>query len=222
MKPVFYTFIWCFGQYVMLGASGRRKYRQAIKYVYVALKMLVAVAISPLLIVCFIWCSDLFFHLFTFLWPHLDILGEDGTLYLRRWFMTPKTQWFRPRFLHFINRSDSGRDPHDHPGPFTTRILKNGYWEFVYYPQNQLFRSAYGEWTLQDCTAGTVLVNKEGHTHKVQLVRGPAWTWVVGWIRGKKWGFWVLDPNDASKDLWIESEEYGVKGQEVCSWEIER
>ena len=130
MSPLFYFFvvlytcIFCFGHYVMMGAGGRRKTRQAVKYVYVALKMLVAVAVSPLLVLVFVVSPTLFLPVFTFLWVHLDILGEDGSLYLRRWFMTPKTKWFRPRFLHLIARSDEGRDPHDRPNSFRTTILR--------------------------------------------------------------------------------------------------
>ncbi len=216
-----YSAIFCFGQYVMLTPGGRRRCRQAVKYVYVTLKMLVAVAVSPLLVLCFLAAPNkVFLPAFTFLWPHLDILKKDGSLYLRRWFMTPKTQWFRPRFLHYIAQGDEGRDPHDHPGRFTTRILKTGYREFVYYPKDQKFRTAYGLWETSYVNPGEVRHNGYGHTHMVDLVRGPAWTWVCGWIRGKRWGFWKLHPTDASKDIWVESEEYGAKSQEVKSWEI--
>jgi hypothetical protein len=216
---VLYTCIFCFGQYIMTGPLGRRRIRQAVKYVYVALKMLVAVAISPLLLLCFFAAPKLFLPVFTFLWPHLDVLGEDGSLYLRRWFMTPKTQWFRPRFLHYIARSDEGRDPHDHPGKFRTKILKGGYYEHVYFPRRQCSREELGLCHVRSVGRGDILDNPAGHTHMVKLFE-PTWTWVVGWIRGKPWGFWVLDPVDSRNDYWIESEKYGVKGVEVKSWEI--
>lgn len=223
-----YCCIFCFGRYALLDTSSQRRIRQAVKYVYVALKMLVAVVISPLLVICFVLSPSLFLPVFTFLWPHLDILGEDGSLYLRRWFMTPKTRWFRPRFLHYIARDDEGRDPHDHPGKFCTKILKGGYSENVYFP----LRDDLTPWFLRQAPLdrtyphrvrsgcpGDVLNNEEGHTHMVKLFE-PTWTWVVAWIRGKPWGFWKLHPTDASQDRWIESEEYGVKGQEIASWEI--
>ena len=202
----------------MLGRPQRRQVLQAIKYVYCGVKMLVAVVISPLLALCFITTPQLFLPVFTGLWPHLDIVGEDGSLYLRRWFMTPKTRWFRPRFLHHIARSDEGRDPHDHPGPFTTTILHGGYLERIYYPRNQGYRLRHGLYVERGALPGDTLVNGGGHTHMVQLLE-PTWTWVVGWIRGQKWGFWLLDPQDASGDRWIESEEYGTKGVEIRSWE---
>jgi hypothetical protein len=34
--------------------------------------------------------------------------------------------------VHEILRSDEGRDPHDHPWPFLTIILRGGYWETRY------------------------------------------------------------------------------------------
>ena len=203
-----------------MSAISTRQVRQAFYYVWVALKLLVGIALIPALIPLFYVSEGGFLAVFTFLWPHLDILGPDGELYLRRWFMTPKTKWFHPRFLHLINVSDTGRDPHSHPGPFITRILKNGYREYVYYPKNQTFRDTYGLYATQDAEPGDTLYNGEGHTHMVELRNGPAWTWVVGWIRGRKWGFWSLDPNDASLDFWTESEQYGVKGREIRSWRL--
>jgi len=224
MSPLFYFFvvlytcIFCFGHYVMMGAGGRRKTRQAVKYVYVALKMLVAVAVSPLLVLVFVVSPTLFLPVFTFLWVHLDILGEDGSLYLRRWFMTPKTKWFRPRFLHLIARSDEGRDPHDRPNSFRTTILRGGYDEKIYYPKDQKFRTTYGLCHYRHARPGDTLDNPFGHTHMVTLV-APAWSWVVGWNGGGRWGFWVLSPTDADSDRWIDSEDYGVKGTEVKSWD---
>lgn len=196
-----------------------RNVRQAFYYVYVALKLLVGIASLPLLVLLFRVWERGFLAAFTFLWPHLDILDDDG-LYLRRWFMTPKTKWFHPRFLHLINRSDVGRAPHDHPGAFATRILRRAYDELVYKPKLTLFRQEHGLCIIFRRNPGTLLHNPEGHTHMVSLVDGPVWTWVTGWIRGKPWGFWELDPYDANNDRWIDSEVYGVKGHEVKSWEI--
>jgi len=199
----------------------QRQIRQIVKYVYVALKVIVAVTIFPLLVLLFIVSPSLFLPVFSWLWPHLDILGENGDLYLRRWFMTPKTKLFRPRFLHLIARSDEGRDSHDHPGAFTTRVLKGGYLERVYFPYNQFIRDEYGLYIEHSVEQGDVRVNYERHTHMLTLLE-PTWTWVVGWKRGKPWGFFKLHPTDASQDRWIESEAYGAKGIELKSWEIEK
>jgi hypothetical protein len=187
-------------------------------------KALFAVAISPIILVAFFFDKATFVHLMSALWPHLDIFTPEGKLYLRRWFMTPKQKWYRPRFLHLILLPDEGRDPHDHPGPFTTTILMNGYDEEVYYPRVPAREGGYGRPgnpRVNVARVGTTLHNPEGHVHIVKLI-GPTLSWVVGWNRGKKWGFWKMDPNgDHTKDVWIESEEYGEKGAERKSWTID-
>lgn len=189
-----------------------------LHYTFVVLKVLVALAISLLLVPLFFAWNQAFLVLMTFLWPHLDILGPEGDLYLRRFFMTPKTKWFRPRFLHLINRSDEGRAPHDHPNAFRTTILRGGYTEKVYKPMDR-YRAVDGKVVaMRTVRPGDTLDNPVGHTHMVTLTDGPTWTWVVAWIRGKPWGFWLLHSTDGSQDRWVESEEYGVKGVEVKSW----
>jgi len=211
--------VFCFAQYVRLGTLGRRRTRQALKYVYCGVKLALAIPLIPALWALFWVFPEIFKVVFTALWPHLDILREDGSLYLRRFFMTPKTQWYRPRFLHYIAQGDTGRDPHDHPGPFITTILYGGYEERVYFPREMGRRRAHGLFESHVVLPGDTLRNSAGHTHIVTLI-APTWTWVVGWIRGKPWGFWQLDPEDSSKDVWTESEQYGVKGEEIKSWEI--
>lgn len=54
----------------------------------------------------------------------------DGELYLRRWYLKGRgtdEQWF----LHNIRLPDAGRELHDHPWDFTTKILSGGYTEHV-------------------------------------------------------------------------------------------
>jgi hypothetical protein len=182
------------------------------KMIWAVLKTIFAIAIFPALIVLFIASKSKFLAVFTALWPHLDIMTTTKGLYLRRFFMTPKTQWYHPRFLHYIRLSDSGRDPHNHPGPFSTTILAGGYNESVFYPGGKRGMD------VVIARPGNTLHNPKGHTHMVTLV-GPTWTWVKGWIRGTPWGFWKLDPQDPAQDLWIESEEYGAKSAEIKSWE---
>lgn len=187
---------------------------------WAAIKLLVAIFLSPLIIATFFISKRVFLFLMTELWPHLDILSLDGKLYLRRFFMTPKTRWYRPRFLHYIVQSDTGRDPHDHPGEFTTTILDVGYIEQIFYPQGHAmdFYPRPSDWEVRRVTTGMTVHNPRRHTHRVTLF-GPTWTWVVAWIKGVPWGFWKLDPMDSAMDRWVESEAYGDKGVEVKSWE---
>lgn len=113
----------------------------------------------------------------------------DG--YMHRWWLVPytyagsagkegdgtgKVSWRRPfaRLLqacgvairvHEILRSDIGRDPHDHPWPYITIILKGGYWE-----------ERYDDWG--DCYSvewhgpGSVLIRKARDLHKLMLPPG--------------------------------------------------
>lgn len=189
-----------------------------LKLVFALIKALVAIAISPILCVLFYKWNKAFLFLMTHLWPNLSILDENNKLYLRRFFLTPKMKWYRPRFLHYIAQSDNGRNPHDHPAKFTTKILHGGYIESVYYPRNIEFRKKFGLCTVTAHFPGEKLINPEGHTHQLDLL-APTWTWLIGWHRGRLWGFWDLHPTDASEDVWIESTQYGMKGVELKSWE---
>jgi hypothetical protein len=185
---------------------------------FALIKALVAIVLSPILCILFYKWNKAFLVILTALWPHLDILDENGDLYLRRWFFTPKTRWYRPRFLHYIAQSDKGRACHSHPGEFRTRILRAGYIESVYYPKDVKFRKEKGLCEVKTHRVGTKLFNPKGHVHMVDLL-APTWTWVIGWKRGEPWHFWILHPTDATQDYAIESNEYGAKGKEVKSWE---
>jgi len=206
---------------------------------YAVLKLLLGIALLPALVLTFLVWKRAFIAAMTFLWVHLDIYTPEGELYLRRWFMTPK---FRspnrlvphPRFLHLIKLSDGGRDPHDHPGAFTTTILWNGYDEEIYFPRGDYIaaRNKEGGWTftnrfgrpgnplMRKVRAYSTYENSEVHTHRVKLI-GPTLSWVVGWKKGKPWGFWILDQDDPSKDRWVDSETYGEKGIDRKSWTID-
>lgn len=193
--------------------------------IWSTIKAVFAVAISPFIFLTFLVDKWAFIALMSALWPHLDIYTPDGRLYLRRWFMTPKGQSYRPRFLHLILLADEGRDPHDHPGEFDTTILMNGYNEEVYFPHGFWYENGEifgrpGKPLIVEARVGDTLNNPAGHTHIVNLI-GPTLTWVKAWKKGRKWGFWKLDPLDLSKDEWVESEAYGEKGEERKSWTID-
>jgi hypothetical protein len=207
---------------VFVGVYLLVRYRPHWFTIWSAFKAVFAVAISPFILLVFQLDKWAFINIMTALWPHIDIYTPDGKLYLRRWFMTPKGQSYRPRFLHLIMLSDVGRDPHDHPGSFTSDILWNGYDEEIYFPQvtdNPEEIGRPGNPLLRAAREGDHLDNPEGHTHAVKLV-GPTLTWVVAWQKGRPWGFWVMDECQPELDVWIESEEYGDKGEERKSWTL--
>jgi hypothetical protein len=104
-------------------------------------------------------------------------------LYLRRFFLTPRT-WPVRLFLHHIVRSDDDRDVHDHPWPFTTCILKGSYVEELCLdPEPDDFRLA---------TPGTVHENPAEHTHRVEVIE-PVWSLVIVGRAERVWGFWTHD-----------------------------
>ena len=185
-------------------------------------KAILAVGISPVILLTFLASKPAFIALMSALWPHLDIYTPEGLLYLRRWFMTPKTQLYHPRFLHLILLPDEGRDPHNHPGAFSTTILWNGYDEEIYFPKDtsKLWWGRPARPWVREVRAWNTYDNPEGHTHLVKLI-GPTLSWVVAWKRGKPWGFWKLDALDPARDVWVESNEYGDKGVERKSWTID-
>jgi len=211
---------------IFYGAYCLVKYRPHWFTIWSVFKAVFAVAIFPFVLLVFWLDKQGFVSLMSALWPHIDIYTPEGELYLRRWFMTPKGQKFRPRFLHLILLSDEGRDPHDHPGAFSTTILMNGYDEEIYLPKSYVIDED-NRWygrpgfpLMREVRAGHTFDNPEDHTHIVKLI-GPTLTWVVGWKKGRKWGFWKMDRLDPSKDVWVESEEYGEKGDERKSWTID-
>lgn len=100
----------------------------------------------------------------------------NGQLYLRRWYLRGRgtaSQWF----LHNIRLPDAGREMHDHPWDFKTRILAGGYTEDV---------DGSGE---HERPAGTLLDNTAEHTHRLAAVQPGTWTLVHAGKARRVWGF---------------------------------
>lgn len=99
--------------------------------------------------------------------------------YMRRWLI--QTPWFTIR-LHHILRPDSGRDHHDHPWDFTSRILKGGYMEER--------PGIHDESILHIHTRGAVIRRKAEDLHTIRQVSpGGVWTFVLTGPRRREWGF---------------------------------
>lgn len=203
-----------------------KKTGMAVRWAWAAVKVVLAVALAPVLYWLFRASPNrLFLHAFTFLWPHNDIVKKGRGLYLRRFYLTPRIKGLPRWFLHFIARSDDDRDGHDHPWEFTSEILYGGYLEEVFFPRDQSYMDAnHGRRSMYQCrTRGDVFTNPPTHVHKITLFRRdgvpvPAWTLVKRTWGEREWGFWELDPADASKDRWIPQSEYGGSGEYKSSW----
>lgn len=116
---------------------------------------------------------------------------DDLSDYMHRWII--RTPWFTIR-LHKILRSDAGRDFHDHPFKFTSRILSGGYIEHV--PGCKcIFRGgvffAYGWATPCDTfSAGDVVKRNATAFHRLELLTDtPTWTLVFTSGYFREWGF---------------------------------
>lgn len=85
--------------------------------------------------------------------------------------------------VHHILRSDAGRDPHDHPWPFVTIVLRGGYWEHRF--------DAFGSFTGRKWHGpGSVLFRRARDLHLLELPTGKtAWTLFITGRKQQTWGF---------------------------------
>ncbi len=96
--------------------------------------------------------------------------------------------WLLQRFdiavrVHHILRSDEGRDPHDHPWPYLTAILKGGYFE-------HRFNSDGTERSVKWHGPGSVLFRPANSWHMLKLPPGQtAWTLFITGKYQQGWGF---------------------------------
>lgn len=85
--------------------------------------------------------------------------------------------------VHEILRSDDGRDPHDHPWPYLTIILRGGYWETRYNAAGEkISRRWHGP--------GSIMYRPAGSWHRLDVPNGMVTTTLF--ITGRyvdTWGF---------------------------------
>lgn len=116
----------------------------------------------------------------------------DGqkVLYMRRWFL-----WETAKgnlYLHRIVRSDD-EDCHNHPWPFTSLILWQGYFDFAY-EIVQGAKSKYLECTIEKTRPFHIYHRPVTHLHKV-ILNKPSWSlvWVGKYDKVNEWGFVLSD-----------------------------
>lgn len=139
------------------------------------------------------------------LFEHRDIAIEDK-LYLRRWYISGRGTG-KQVFLHHIVRPDGGRELHDHPWNFTTRILSGGYYEQVLDTNSGGVCSINGQWHI----GGDRVSHAAEYTHRIDKVLDGTYTLVTAAGARREWGFYV---NQRRRDgwtsalAWIPSYEY--------------
>jgi len=136
-------------------------------------------------------------------WEIIKVVNGQKVVYLRRFYIfNPKNvHRFGKIYLHHILRSDDDRDPHQHPWPFITIILKGGYndeqWNPGYEIQREEARQWAPKWVPRKIKAwepmfpGNIARRQASHLHRVQLFdeSQSAWTLVICGKHCQEWGF---------------------------------
>lgn len=110
-----------------------------------------------------------------------EIRSRNDELHFQRYRLLT-TPWFTV-YLHKIYKSDKDAHMHDHPFDFTSRILKGSYEE------------AYAESPHWFSVRRRLLKKgdriKHDHTdvHKITVIDGPVWTFVVTGGKRYDWGY---------------------------------
>jgi len=120
--------------------------------------------------------------------PDVDGLVTDeitvaGVRYMQRHYVA-RASGYSLR-LHHLLVDDAGRDLHDHPWDYTTMLLTGGYREHT--------PDGVGEYR-----APCLLSRRAEQLHRLELLDGPMWTYVVTGPIRRRWGFqtelgWVAE-----------------------------
>ncbi len=129
----------------------------------------------------------------------VDIMGrrDPTSLYLRR-FGLLRTRWFR-LYLHKVLRSDDDADPHDHPWPWATLVLRGGYideqWTGGLDQVELAVTGPRGVVAREPMLPGTFRRRRAEHLHRLQLLdeTRPTWTLVLVGRTARSWGFVTPD-----------------------------
>lgn len=124
------------------------------------------------------------------IFPYRDIV-VDGQLYLRRFFITPRS-WPVRVFLHRIYLSDAGLLLHCHPWSWLGFIITGGYIEHL--PRSGHVLGELLGTIRRRIRPGSVVFRRAEHVHRVELVDGrPAWTCLFVGRTRRVWGFYHDD-----------------------------
>jgi hypothetical protein len=117
------------------------------------------------------------------------LLAEGGEEYMRRFYLRRGSPGAR---FHQIVASDPGRDMHNHPWDYVTRLLSGAYTEHT--PDGDVLYEA-------PCT----LVRKARQLHRLELADGPVWTYFVTGRFQRNWGFMTAAG-------WVRYQDYPAAG----------
>jgi len=112
--------------------------------------------------------------------------------YLERWYVIPKNR-FLNIYLHKFTGSDDDRALHDHPWWSVSFLLKGELNEHTFNKINSIPRFL-------------PVIRSAKKAHRLELIKGPAWTVFITGPRCRKWGFhcpyigWVAWKRFTSED----------------------
>lgn len=112
--------------------------------------------------------------------PRTDIGNGVGDVFFWR-YQILKTRLCSV-FLHEFLRSDSDRCLHDHPWPFVSIILREGYFEQMHDGMH---------WR----PVGSILVRRAKAAHRIEISQNDRrpWSLVIVGPKVRKWGFYTLN-----------------------------
>lgn len=144
--------------------------------------------------------------------PYYHLINNDGTPYMDRYWVVPYVEagthgsdgtgpvsfkgrpfaWMMQKLdiaarVHNIRSSDDDRAHHDHPWPYLTIVLRNGYWEKrPVYDKDGAYLGDSRVWH----GPGSIILRSADSWHRLEVAEGkPAWTLFITGKYVQKWGF---------------------------------
>lgn len=111
-----------------------------------------------------------------------------GDKYLQRWFLIPRNRFFNI-YLHRFDGSDDPRALHDHPWWSLSFLLKGELLEHTFRKTRHIPRFL-------------PILRSAKLAHRLELIKGPAWTIFITGPKIRKWGFYCFGKG------WIPWREY--------------
>jgi hypothetical protein len=130
----------------------------------------------------------------------VEVIGQEACPMMLRWeFLSTR---FLKAMVHYFPAEVSDRDPHDHPRPFVTFVLRGNYrdesWERIS-GGTEPDEAQIGRMVKERVHAGAVRYRPASHLHIVETDGVGCWTLVVMGPIVREWGFVRL-----STGLWWE------------------
>ena len=104
--------------------------------------------------------------------PDVVINGK----YLKRWWLVPRNRFFNV-YLHCFGESDDDRALHDHPWWSLSFLLKGELLEHHLNGKRHIQRF-------------TPILRSAKFAHRLELIKGPAWTIFITGPKVRDWGFY--------------------------------